>query len=86
MSSGSLDRLKSLRARLENLKSRGDLPAIKLVQGKLIALSSMLGGDGPNIVEPEETYEPMQVQLSAVQQYIDNTLNNIKQQKGTNKA
>ena len=86
MKTESLDRLKSLRARLENLKSHGDLPAIKLMQGKLIALPSMLGGDGPNIIEPEETYEPMQVQLSAVQQYIDNTLNNIKQQKGTNKA
>ncbi len=72
----SLDRLKSQRARLESLKSRGDLPAIKLVQGKLIALPAMLGSNGPSIIEPEETYEPMQLQLATVQQSIDRISNN----------
>lgn len=72
MADESLDRLKSLRARLENFKSRGGLPAIKLVQGRLIGLS-MFGG--PSIIEPEETYEPMQLQLAAVQENIDRVLN-----------
>lgn len=74
MADESLSRLKSLRARLENFKSRGDLPAIKLVQGKLIGLS-MFGGLG--IIEPEETYAPMQFRLAVVQQNIDRILNNM---------
>ena len=83
METDSLDRLRAQRARLENFKSREGILAIKLMQGKMIGLG-LFGG--PHIIEPDETYEPMQLQLSAVQQYIDNTSNKIRQQKGTNKA
>ena len=81
METDSLDRLRAQRARLEKFKSREGIPAIKLGQGKLITIF----GDS-HIIEPDEIYEPMQYQLNAVQQYIDNTSSKIRQQKGTNKA
>lgn len=83
METDSLDRLRAQRARLEKFKSRVGIPAINLIQGKMIGLG-LFGG--PHIIEPDEPYEPMQYQLNAVQQYIDNTSNKIRQQKGTNKA